>query len=54
MMKYATAPKWSDRMAPADQLGLTPLVWTHVAPYGEVRPNMSPGLSGRNRKFVGG
>lgn len=31
---------WSTRLTPADRRGLTPLFWTHVAPYGEVRLNM--------------
>ena len=32
---------WADRMTPTDERGLTPLFWTHVAPYGEVRLNMT-------------
>jgi len=36
---------WSDRMTGADQRGLTPLFWTHVAPYGEVRLDMQRRLS---------
>jgi hypothetical protein len=32
---------WADRLTPADQRGLNPLFWTHVAPYGEVRLNMA-------------
>ncbi|WP_327634727.1 Tn3 family transposase [Kribbella sp. NBC_00482] len=36
---------WSDRMTDVDHRGLTPLFWTHVAPYGEVRLNMQRRLS---------
>lgn len=38
-------PAWADRLTDADQRGLTPLFWTHVAPYGEVRLNMQRRLS---------
>ena len=31
---------WETRLTPADRRGLTPLFWTHIAPYGEVRLNM--------------
>jgi len=31
---------WTDRLTEPDRRGLTPLFWTHVAPYGEVRLNM--------------
>jgi len=31
---------WKERLTDADRRGLTPLFWTHVAPYGEVRLNM--------------
>jgi TnpA family transposase len=34
-------PHWADRLTLADQRGLNPLFWTHVAPYGEVRLNMT-------------
>lgn len=30
-------PTWSALLAPADRRGLTPLFWSHVRPYGEVR-----------------
>lgn len=40
--------EWADRMTPADQRGLTPLFWTHVAPYREVRLNMNCRLSLRD------
>lgn len=32
---------WAERMTAVDHRGLTPLFWTHVAPYGEVRLNMT-------------
>jgi TnpA family transposase len=31
---------WADRLTAEDKRGLTPLFWTHVAPYGEVRLDM--------------
>jgi TnpA family transposase len=34
-------PAWSQRFTSADRRGLTPLFWSHVAPYGEVRLNMA-------------
>jgi len=37
--------EWADRMTDVDHRGLTPLFWTHVAPYGEVRLNMARRLS---------
>jgi TnpA family transposase len=37
--------EWSERMTDVDHRGLTPLFWTHVAPYGEVRLNMDRRLS---------
>ncbi|MER5325093.1 Tn3 family transposase [Streptosporangium roseum] len=30
-------PEWAQLLEPADQRGLTPLLWQHVQPYGEVR-----------------
>lgn len=33
-------PQWSDLLTPADRRGLTPLFWSHVQPYGEVRLDM--------------
>ena len=32
---------WATALIDADRRGLTPLFWTHVAPYGEVRLDMS-------------
>jgi TnpA family transposase len=37
--------EWTGRMTDVDHRGLTPLFWTHVAPYGEVRLNMDRRLS---------
>lgn len=37
--------EWADRMTDVDHRGLTPLFWTHVKPYGEVRLNMARRLS---------
>jgi len=36
---------WADQMTEVDHRGLTPLFWTHIAPYGEVRLNMQHRLS---------
>jgi len=36
---------WADRLTLSDRRGLNPLFWTHVAPYGEVRLNMTRRLS---------
>ncbi|GAA4971732.1 hypothetical protein GCM10023205_42130 [Yinghuangia aomiensis] len=38
-------PEWADRLAEEDQRGLTPLFWSHIQPYGEVRLNMSNRLN---------
>ena len=35
---------WAARLTDADRRGLTPLFWTHVAPYGEVKFDMSSRL----------
>ena len=32
---------WATQLTDADRRGLTPLFWTHVAPYGEVKRDMS-------------
>ena len=36
---------WSEALTSEDQRGLTPLFWTHVLPYGEVRLDMTSRLS---------
>jgi len=41
-------PEWADALTPEDKRGLTPLFWTHVAPYGEVRLDMSSRLALRD------
>ncbi len=35
---------WEDLLTPADRRGLTPLFWTHMLPYGQVRLDMSSRL----------
>ncbi|MFC5959782.1 hypothetical protein ACFP51_36920 [Streptomyces pratens] len=37
-------PEWADLLTPADRRGLTPLFWSHVRPYGEVKLNMTSRL----------
>jgi Tn3 transposase DDE domain len=37
-------PDWDDVLTPEDQRGLTPLFWSHVPPYGEVKLNMTSRL----------
>ncbi len=39
---------WATALTDADRRGLTPLFWTHVAPYGEVKLDMN------NRLALGG
>ncbi|MDN5762233.1 MAG: transposase [Microlunatus sp.] len=36
--------EWVAQLTDADRRGLTPLFWTHVAPYGEVKLDMSSRL----------
>src|SRR3954451_6483795 len=43
-------PEWDDALTDVDHRGLTPLFWTHVAPYGEVRLNMDRRLSLRDER----
>lgn len=38
-------PEWADHLTPADRRGLTPLFWSHVRPYGEVRLDMDVRLN---------
>jgi hypothetical protein len=35
---------WAAQLTDADRRGRTPLFWTHVAPYGEVKLDMSSRL----------
>jgi hypothetical protein len=44
-------PAWVDALTPEDRRGLTPLFWTHVAPYGEVKLNMGKRLALRGDPF---
>ncbi len=37
--------EWTAALTDADRRGLTPLFWTHVAPYGEVKLDMSSRLA---------
>ncbi|WP_404870768.1 Tn3 family transposase [Kitasatospora griseola] len=37
-------PAWADQLGPADRRGLTPLFWSHVRPYGEVRLDLATRL----------
>ena len=37
-------PQWSGLLTPADRRGLTPLFWSHVRPYGEVRLDLGERL----------
>jgi hypothetical protein len=37
-------PEWDGALTVEDRRGLTPLFWTHVAPYGEVRLDMTSRL----------
>ena len=34
LQRVLSEPAWMARMTPADRRGLTPLVWSHVSPYG--------------------
>ena len=36
---------WAVQLTDADRRGLTPLFWTHVAPYGEVKLDMASRLT---------
>jgi hypothetical protein len=38
-------PEWADVLTAEDQRGPTPLFWSHVLPYGEVKLNMTSRLS---------
>jgi hypothetical protein len=40
--------EWATALTDADRRGLTPLFWTHVAPYGEVKLDMT------SRRALGG
>ncbi len=37
-------PNWTQRMTPEDLRALTPLIYTHVTPYGMFRLDMSKRL----------
>jgi Tn3 transposase DDE domain len=38
-------PEWASILAPEDKRGLTPLFWSNIAPYGEVRLDMNTRLN---------
>jgi hypothetical protein len=38
-------PKWEAILTAEDKRGLTPLIWLHVLPYGEVKLNMRARLA---------
>ncbi|MFF3617493.1 Tn3 family transposase [Streptomyces sp. NPDC002580] len=38
-------PSWAGLLGPADRRGLTPLFWSHVRPYGEVRLDLGSRLA---------
>ncbi len=38
-------PEWEGVLTAEDRLGLTPLFWSHILPYGEVRLNMATRLA---------
>ncbi len=40
-------PAWSGALTAEDRRGLTPLFWTQIAPYGEVKLNMGKRLEVR-------
>ncbi|MFF7941490.1 Tn3 family transposase [Nocardia gamkensis] len=40
-----TDPDWENILTPEDRRGLTPLFWSHVLPYGEVKLNMNSRLT---------
>ena len=47
-------PEWEGTLTTDDQRGLTPLFWSHILPYGEVRLNMTRrlALSGPGPRIV--
>ena len=47
-------PQWSALLGPADRRGLTPLFWSHVRPYGEVRLDLGSRLAIGATAPVGG
>ncbi len=46
-------PAWEQALTVEDRRGLTPLFWSHVAPYGEVRLDMRSRLSLRATPYPG-
>ena len=44
IQEVLSEPAWLDRMQPDDLRGLTPLIWSHVNPYGTFRLNLDERL----------
>jgi len=38
-------PDWDCELTPEDERGLTPLFWSHVLPYGEIKLDMNTRLA---------
>lgn len=45
---------WTSILTPADRRGLTPLFWTHIAPYGEINLDMTRRITLGNPDVAGG
>ncbi len=41
LQKVLEDPAWSARLGSADRRGLSPLFWTNINPYGEIRLDMT-------------
>ncbi|MEU0969071.1 Tn3 family transposase [Streptomyces sp. NPDC005917] len=44
MQEVLADPKWADRLTDADRRALSPLLWTHVNPYGRFESDMNSRL----------
>ena len=44
LQRVLAEPTWHERMTEADVRGLTPLVWSHVSPYGAFNLDMEQRL----------
>ena len=40
-----TEPAWNAILTPEDRRGLTPMFWSNISPYGEVRLDMNTRLN---------
>jgi hypothetical protein len=45
IQRVLTGPDWTQRMLPDDLRALTPLIYTHVTPYGIFRLDMNQWLA---------